>query len=653
MVSTSGILGAPVIRGGRDISNRLSLTLLLLLTPAAAKGWIYPEHRDITTEAISRLSPADRATLEALWRDARSGYAAKLCEPLSAGDQGLTPACIDFAAFPAFSGDHSCSPKEVLEVILPGDWILDVARVSAETKEALAGTSSRKQRKNAAATNDLNLEVVDPQYATRAGANHAHFLLPRTSDDLRAYVVASMSEGAPLNALGLHVQYHVAAMGLAQRLASGAIPPSERAAAARDIVALEGFALHWLEDIYASGHDVGTWGSDAWRKGTHDYYDEFGIDTVDWRGRTVVAFGDAHMSPADLQRASTAVADSLRQLAGALRAGDELGKLSEAWGPGPVAIRAFDSCKETGQPRPGGWNVAAPLAEQVERMPRPSMGPGQVHLPRYRDELGPFLGAYGALSGGVGWGPGPSAVFAGNLGAGFRIGYGADSLTGSIGTGILFLEAGIEADTSERAGCGGMAGCETAGTAALFPQVPARIGMSFGMRLPFWIIPGDMLLLGPVLALAAPSALNRVVVEAASGGLIPLERSFETGAGVFQIVAGREARAVLFGYVEDLMGVVPVGVLPDGTPQYGAVKFKSVQLQFPVLEWTPFRSFATQLTFAAQIQLGFSVGIPTSTQVMYPAGGAFTSSPGWSVWLRGVFDGRYFFGSREDLQSAE
>jgi hypothetical protein len=639
---------------GRSLAPAAAATLLVvaMLAPAPARAWIYPEHRDIATEGISRLSPADRATLEKLWGEARPGYSAKLCEPLSAGDQGLKPACLDFAAIPALAGDHSCSPKQVLEKVLPSDWILEVARVSAETRAALASASTREGRLNAAATNNLMLQLVDPEYATRAGANNAHFLLPRTGDELLAYVQACLAEGAPLNALGLYAQYHIAALGLAQHLASGAVPAAERAAAARDILALEGYSLHWLEDIYASGHDVGTWGSDAWRKGTHDYYNEFGIDTVDWKGRTVVAFGDSNMTPADLGRASSAVAASLRQLASALRPGDDLGRLAQSWGPGPVAIRAFDSCKEMGQPvARGPKEVGSYFEDQISQMPRPAMGPGQVHLPRYRDELGPFVGVYGALSGGVGFGSAAGTSGTGSVGAGVRLGFGADSITGSIGTGIGFLEVGFLAETAQKNQCGDAPGCATVGTAALFPRVPARTGLSLGLRMPFWLIPGDMLILGPVLALASPAALSKVGVEAASGGLIPYERSFSTSAGYFQVVAGREVRAILFGFTGDLVGVVPAGTLPDGTSQYAVVDYKSVQLEFPVLEWTPFRTFATQLTFAAQIQLGFSVSLPVSTEVLYPVGTPFSTGPGWSVWLRGVFDGRYFFGSREDLQA--
>ena len=631
---------------------RVVALLAVLAAPGAGRAWIYPEHRDIATEAIGMLSPADRAVLERLWADARRGYPAPLCEAFSAGDQGLDPRCLDFAALPAMSGDHSCSPRQVGDKTLKSAWILDVARVSAETRAALAASATREERLQAAATNNLKLQVVDPEYATRAGANNAHFHLPRTGDDVMQFVRASVAEGAPLNAVGLYAQYHIAALALAQRLGSGGIPPEEQGAAARDVLLLEGFSLHWLEDIYAAGHAVGTWGDAAWRKGTHDRYNEFGIDTVDWNGRTVIAFGDGFMTPRDATRAATAVADSLRQLVAALRKGDELGRLAQDWGQGPAVVAAFDSCNEMTQPpsHPSPA-MARHFQEQVGRMPRPALGPGDVHVPRYRDELGPFVGVYGILSGGVSFGSAAGTSATGSVGAGIRLGFGAEGLTGSVGTGIAFLEAGFEAETAQKNQCGDAPGCAALGTAALFPRAPARTGLSLGIRMPFWLIPGDMLILGPALALASPAALSKVGVEAASGGLVPWQRSFSTSAGVFQVVVGREARVILFGYMTDLLAVVPSGVQVAGSDAYAVVQFKSVQLEFPVVEWTPFRTFSTQLTFAAQLQLGFSVGLVASQEVLYPVGAPFSSGPSWSIWLRGVFDGRYFLGSREDLQA--
>jgi hypothetical protein len=172
--------------------------------------------------------------------------------------------------------------------------------------------------------------------------------------------------------------------------------------------------------------------------------------------------------------------------------------------------------------------------------------------------------------------------------------------------------------------------------------------------LPFWLLPGDTLLLVPVLALVAPGALNDVGVAAASGGLIPYERTFQTGVGSFQLVVGREAQATFFGYLGPAnlpLFIAPIGKEADGTNRYGVISERSMALAFPVLEWTPFREFATQLTFTALLQLGFGVEVPLKTSVVYPEGSPSVDvPPSWSVFLRGQFDGRYFLGSREDLQ---
>jgi hypothetical protein len=629
--------------------RRIAAVAALACAPAAAHAWIYPEHRDIAVEGIRKLTPERQAALDGLWQEARTGYAGKLCPVANEGEQGLHPACIDFAAFPALSGDHSCSPKQVAEKVLPGDWILDVARVAAETKANLAKAEDRHQRVNALATSNLALQSVDPEYVSRAGANNAHFQLPRVDDDFVGYVTSALLRGAPLNAMGLYFEYHLAALAMAHEYATRPPPPADRPALARRILVTEGYALHWLEDIYSSGHDVGTWGSDAWRKGTHDYYSEFGLDHFTWGGEPVVVFGDANMRRADLRRTSDAVHASLAQLADALRPGDPLGAAAATGDPGPDAAWSFDSCNEEKQP--GGSHsveLGPYFTDQLKAMPIPGRGEGDVHVPRFREELGVFVGGFATLTGALRWGgfgPADPQMF-GALAAGARVGFGAESLTGTAGTGIGWLEVGLAMQTAQSYPCQGGAECAFLG---FFPVVPARTGLRLGMRLPFYVIPGDMLILVPVLALVSPSALSSVGVAAASGGLIPYERGIDIGAGTLQIVVGREIDVTFFGYFGNATILVEIPPQPDGNS--GAIaNLKSVQLNFPVLEWTPFRTFATQLVFVAALQLGFGVELPISAPIVFPEGfGNASLGPSWSVFLRGTFEGRYFFGNREDL----
>ncbi|HET8725319.1 MAG TPA: hypothetical protein VFM53_14070 [Anaeromyxobacteraceae bacterium] len=630
-----------------------SLAAALAALPTAAPAWIYPEHREIAVAGIQKLPPPERAALESLWVEARKAIPGRLCATASAGDQGAKPACIDFAAFPAMSGDHSCSPKEVAERTLRSTWILEVARVAVETRYALDGAKDRDESLNAIATSNLKLQAADPEYVSRAGANNAHFLLPRLNNDPSGYARAALSEGAPLNAMGLYVQYHMAALELAQRYAANPPPPAERPEAALRILATEGYALHWIEDIFAAGHVVGTWGSAAWRKGTHDYYNEFGHDGVTWAGDPVVLFGDSFMRDGDVRRGSDAVVASLEQLAAALTPGDELGTLAISFGRPAVEIFAFDSCVEEKQPSVQGLDtLSRHLVPVLKNTPVPGRGEGDVHLPRFREELGPFIGAFASATGNVGWGGlGTStAQFYGSLSAGLRFGFGAESLTGSVGTGLIFLDAGITMQSAQTDACNDGPICSVLGSSALFPRVPARTGLRLGIRMPFYVIPFDMLVLGPILAIASPEALSSVGVAAASGGLIPYQRSFGIGVGTLEFILGREVDLVWYGLISEVIVLVPIGPPPMPDSNLGATKLRSLVLNFPFLEWTPFRTFATQLVFATVIQLGFGVEIPLGSPVLLPEGyGNASLSPSYNFFLRAQFDGRYFFGSRDDL----
>jgi len=289
-------------------------------------------------------------------------------------------------------------------------------------------------------------------------------------------------------------------------------------------------------------------------------------------------------------------------------------------------------------------------------MPVPGRGAGEVHPPRFRDELGPFSGVFASVTGGPVWGGVSSSTRPlAAIAAGMRFGFGVEGVTGSVGTGLTFVEVGLEMSASQVDNCDQASSCSGLGASALFPRVPARTGLRFGLRLPFWLVPGDMILLAPVLALASPRTLSNVGVAAASGGFIPYEQSVRTGAGIFQIVLGREVQGTLYGY---LLGdrTVPLLIVPIDNPNpggspYGVLALKSLSLGFPVVEWTPFRTFATQVAFGLQLQLGFGVEVPLSRQLVFPTGvPAPNVSTSWSVFLRVQADGRYFFGSREDLQ---
>ena len=112
------------------------------------------------------------------------------------------------------------------------------------------------------------MQRADPQYATRADANLAHFLLPRPDTNLDPidYGRVALKPGSPLNAIGVYAWFHISAMEKANRLANEQLSPEERSALVRAMLFDEAFALHFLEDDFAAGHIAGSWGDVSQRK---------------------------------------------------------------------------------------------------------------------------------------------------------------------------------------------------------------------------------------------------------------------------------------------------------------------------------------------------------------------------------------------------
>ena len=289
----------------------LPFGLVVLLIPCPVGAWIYPEHRDILALALSDLRADQRQLFLELWADARRGRESRYCATVVDGDGRSEPACIDLAAWAGIAGDHSCSPELLLSKTLASDWILKVAKVSAETKVKFEKATGREAKQNAAAINNLKLQFVDKEYTTRAGANNGHFLTTRTSDDSKDYLVRTLGAEAEPNALGLYLYYHLGALGLVRQWAAET-DPAARTELARKVLATEAFAIHFLEDTFAAGHVAGSWGDVAERKGTHDYYSEFGLDTSAWNGTHFTLLGDGYMRPEDLKRTAGVVALSSR-----------------------------------------------------------------------------------------------------------------------------------------------------------------------------------------------------------------------------------------------------------------------------------------------------------------------------------------------------
>ena len=641
-----------------------------------ARAWVYPEHRDIAVLAVEKLDAERKALFDRLWREARTGQEQRLCEQAADSKQGVAPACIDWAAFAAIAGDHSCSSKNMLDNVLKTDWILQVADVSAQLKidlgriavtarpelnvrdknliadvqRVMEDEGLRADRQNALRTADTRLQRADVEYATRAGANGAHFLLPRPRTDTtpKEYAELTLSPGAEISAVGVYAWFHLSALQKATRLATEKLAQAERQALARAMLADEGFALHFLQDTYAAGHVAGSWGDVSQRKGTHDYYNESGLEVFTWRGgsESMVLMGDAHMRPQDAERAATAVRASLQQLIDHAAGRDRPVRLPHT-PAAPAEPDALDVCKtnvlmarEEGlRATPEAW---AQIPEVLGPTPVPGLGPGLGSMPRFRAEVGPFIGFAGSGDiRGIGGGYIPSVTSDGWIGGAelsLRAGLGLDGVIGESGDGLVFGSIGLRGDTrSSNTLPTSSAALEAAGGVS---AVRSRFGIATRLRMPFYLVPGDLLLASP-LYLFAPEAYTGMAVTASNGGLIPWQSGWATRIGRFQFVLGRELGATFYGYGFENTTVVP-GATPGADPR--VVDFKSIYFDLPILEYRPYRAFDTKQSSAVLIQLFAGADVPQSTTVTWPPG-----APGvkfdtiYSIGLRLIFDWRRYF----------
>ena len=307
--------------------------------------------------------------------------------------------------------------------------------------------------------------------------------------------------------------------------------------------------------------------------------------------------------------------------------------------PEEVAAGTFDACKATVMP---GWIIPPEIEDDfqqiVRRTPIPFRGQGYASLPRFRAEIGPFVGiASGVIAEGAdgGFSASREGGLVGSLDLGLRFGYGIDALLGDSGDGLVFVQGGILLQSRSTGGCG--TDCPTDPIFSQFvPGLPARSALNFRVRVPFWLIPGDLLLAAPILAFANPQLLERMAIVSADGGLIPWQTK--------QFVAGREMSVNLFGYLggEDAFLAVS-GRSPDGAPLFQPVAFRSIEWNFPILELRPLREYGTRYSFSTLVQFGAGFDTPFDAQSLVPGLPVPPLKTRVFGFVRVFFDGRRYF----------
>ena len=312
----------------------------------------------------------------------------------------------------------------------------------------------------------------------------------------------------------------------------------------------------------------------------------------------------------------------------------------------PAEPDSFDVCRNNTLPVRaddlGPRPEERPLFEDIlADTPVPSLGPGPGEMPRFRSEVGPFVGLTGAVDGryidggllafqnGGGW--------IGGLDLSLRAGFGLDGVTGPAGDGLVYAGLGLHADSPSTSHYS-----ETTTlpfSSNLNAAFPARLSLSARVRMPFYVVPFDLLLLSP-LYLTAPDTYKNICVAAGNGGFVPWQAGWATALGRFQIVLGREVGLTFYG----LRGSDEF-VAPGDTP--GSIRLvgvRSTAIELPVLEFRPYRQYSANQSSALLLQLFTGVDMPRGGQVVFPAGQPNVPLHNvWFVGLRLAFDWRYYY----------
>lgn len=622
------------------------LNLIITSSPSLTYCWIFPEHRDITRAAVEKLSPDQRKLLENLWKMAITGSEGRLTPELINNGDVASRHLIDFVSWPSISGDHSISSRDMLNIVLKSDWILKVCEIANDLKIELSEADSRDDVLNALRDSDLRFQRADPEYASRAGHNDVHFLcsVSGTTQTLSAYIINSLTEGVPLNALGVYMLYHQLALYKASYFATASLTIEEKTQLLLSALADEAFAIHFLEDFTAAGHAAGVWGDPSQKKGSHDYYNEHGIQTTTWEGVPIILVGDAWIRDEDIENTALLVKMSLEQVLNAF-AGTTIINSAPMdsvylFSPGDFNISKVDFMP----PSTIDTTFITMVIPIFTITPVPALAQGLGELPRFRSELGFFIGLSASLSGTVvSRSFGPSQDYPGvisGVDATIKFGVGLDGVLSESSDGLAFLGVGYKRESGATSGILDLP--ETKAYGNLLSSIPARSSINIKLRCPFFLIPGDLIFTTPFLSWMAPETLEKMAAFAANGGLIPWQAGISTSIGRFQFIFGREVDVQLFGLnTRDV--AFHEGLSPNNERGFVLASYKSTRIEFPILEYRPFRTFAADQSSKLFIQFYGGVDIPYDVELVENLDFKLKDLQNlWYIGFRLAFDWRYY-----------
>lgn len=625
----------------KTIRALLAVTSLCAIVSAARESaaWAEHEHARITAAAFASLAEDDKSVLHARFGEAFYGAvggeagpregsllelpqcrAESIEEPPTPGDDPTI--CLGIPWLPMLAGDHSCSAKELDEVVSTSPWAKAVllSALTTETRVRLAqlgpGRLQLVERDRIRRDMDLELTAADQEYLSRASTTFAHYVEGRKSDEERlADFVSRVSvAGEDLNATTLYVYYHTLALAAARSVSSpGAGAGLASSMRSRRALLLESMALHFLEDSFAAGHVHGLIDARATRMGTHDYYSVHGYATRLWNGESLAINGDLHMRAEDRRAVSKAVSISLGELAGAFRGEGCLASADAAVADAALLASEreldgdeIDVCydgtiDEAVSEVTRAANVFGCGRAALEASPRPAVLDGERRTRRASMGLGPVF--IGEATGSLWWynsepvraenplpraDPGP-----------FGLGNG---VTLSLGLGINAAAAFTVAADPQAF----IAGSLGMGLDHMRGERYIEAGLS--LRIPYYVVPLDGLVLLPLSLLENASAIGaaRMAFEESPLPIVGAVSHAISGRTVpGRIAYGHTGTRLSLEILRDI-SLRAVWTRPNGAT--GEPARPSYQIGTKVLRWRVAQSRMSRALLEATPYLGLALG---------------------------------------------
>ena len=152
-----------------------------------------------------------------------------------------------------------------------------------------------------------------------------------------------------------------------------------------------------------------------------------------------------------------------------------------------------------------------PLAQALRQTPVPGLGPGLGSMPRFRAEVGPFVGfAAAADLRAIDGGYLPSVTSNGGIAGGelaVRAGLGLDGVISESGDGLVFAQLGLRADSPSTNELPATSSARSRRPAARRPCARASASAP-ACACRIYLFPCDLLLLSP-LYFVSPESLHR------------------------------------------------------------------------------------------------------------------------------------------------